>query len=121
SAMAAVAPTTSRRWLRPALTAFGLTAAVALGVIIDRSLTPHAAALTFEKKSWDPMWVTNARFGPDGQTIIFSAAISGNVPELFAIRPGTITPQALGQKATHLLSVSSKGELAVLTGVRLLH
>jgi hypothetical protein len=67
------------------------------------------------------MWVTNARFGPDGKTIIFSAALVGNVPELFALRPGTVTPQTLGQKATHLLSVSSKGELAVLIGARFLH
>src|SRR5207237_541860 len=45
----------------------------------------------------------------------------GKIPELFAIRPGGNAAQPLGQKATHLLSVSSKGELAVLINVQTLH
>jgi len=110
-----------RRWVRPAVVALLIAAGAAAGVIVDRRLSPAAASLSFEKKTWDPMWVTNARFAPDGQTIVFSAAMSGNVPELFAIRPGSVMPQALGQRDTHLLSVSSKGELAVLTGARFLH
>jgi serine/threonine protein kinase len=89
----------------------------AVGLLMGQRQSRPAAMLAFETKTWDPMWVSNARFGPDEQ-IIFSAALSGNVPELFAIRPGTVTPQPLGQKATHLLSVSSTGELAVLTHVR---
>ena len=121
TAASAVKVPTSRRWARPAAMALVIVAAAATGVIVDRSLKAAPSSLVFEKKTWDPMWVTNARFGPDGQTIVFSAARSGNVPELFAIRPGSVMPQALGQKATHLLSVSPKGELAVLTGVRFVH
>ena len=55
---------------------------------------------------------------PDGQTIVFSAAPTGNIPELFVIRPGTVTSQPLGEPGAHLLSISSKGELAVITGAR---
>ena len=35
---------------------------------------------------------------------------------LFVIRPGTLESQPLGSRGEHLLSVSSKGELAVITG-----
>src|SRR4029453_5987641 len=39
-------------------------------------------------------------------------------PELFVSRANTLAPQPLGHPRTHLLSVSSKGELAVLTGAK---
>src|SRR5205807_925855 len=51
---------------------------------------------------------------PDGQTIVFSSAIQDAVPHLYVIRPGSVLPQPFGPPKTHLLSVSSKGELAVL-------
>ena len=68
-------------------------------------------------KTFDPQFISNARFLPDGKSIVFSAALEGNLPELFVIRAGDLTPKPLHQQRTHLLSVSSKGELAVLTGV----
>jgi Tol biopolymer transport system component len=71
----------------------------------------------FETKTFDPQYITNARFMPDGQTIVFSAARSGNIPDLYISRANTMAPQPLGQQRTHLLSISSSGELAVLTDV----
>jgi len=71
---------------------------------------------SFDRKTFQPQSVFNARLMPDGQTIVLSAALHGSVPELFLIRPDAAAPQPLGQARTHLLSVSSKGELAVLTG-----
>jgi eukaryotic-like serine/threonine-protein kinase len=67
-----------------------------------------------------PEVVFNARFAPDGETIVFSAAPEGNVPELFIHRADYPAPQPLGLPGTELLSISSKGELAVLTGARYL-
>ena len=121
NAVSAIDLPPGRRWMWPAALVLAIVAAAAAGAIVNRRFASAPASLVFEKKTWDTMWVTNARFGPDGQTIVFSAATSGNVPELFAIRPGSVMPQALGQKATQLLSVSSKGELAVLTGVHYIH
>src|SRR5262249_43081729 len=69
---------------------------------------------------FEPQSISNARFMPDG-SIIYSAARTGTSPELFQLRPDNVVPQALGLKATQLLSVSSKGELAVLTHATLLH
>ena len=123
SASAASVPQAASRrgWLRYAALAALIAGALALGGFVGRRTSPPAATMAFEKKTWDSMVVTNARFGPDDHTIVFSAATKGNVPELFVIRPDALAPQRIGQAATHLLSVSSKGELAVITGARLLH
>ena len=77
-----------------------------------------ASDVTFRQMSFSPQAILQAAFAPDGETIIYSAALEGNVPELFAIRPGEPEPRPLGLLRTHLLSISSKGELAVLTNAR---
>ena len=48
---------------------------------------------------------------------MLSSALTGNAVGLFEIRPGMLEARAFGPPRTHLLSVSSKGELAVLTDV----
>jgi serine/threonine protein kinase len=110
-----------RRWLRAALVSVGAIALVAAGMLIARAMTPAASTPKFETKTWDAEWITNARFGPDGQTIVFSSARAGNVPRLYVIRSGGVISQPVGDPGTHLLAVSSTGELAVLTGARHRH
>ena len=66
-------------------------------------------------KTFNPQTIVTARFMPDGQAIVFSAARNGNAVRLFYIQAGLSEPRPIGQPRTHLLSVSSKGELAVLT------
>ena len=91
------------------------------GVFAGRWWWPTTApAITFEAKSWDPQWIPNARFASDGQTIVSSAVTTGGAPRLFVLRPGALNPEPIGQPGTHLLSVSSKGELAVLIGAEVL-
>ena len=116
SAPATVTPD-KRRFVQPALIAIGAIVLSAASYAVGRQMTRTAAPVqvAFERKTFDPQLVANARFMPDGQTVVFSAARRGSVPELFMIRPGAATAQALGQPRTHLLSISSKGELAVLT------
>jgi Tol biopolymer transport system component len=71
--------------------------------------------LAFEPKTWDAQFITNARFAPDG-SIVFSAARTGGArPQVYAIRPGSVASQPIGPANTQLLSVSSKGELAVIS------
>jgi Tol biopolymer transport system component len=62
--------------------------------------------------------IFRAAFAPDGRTIVFSAAPEGNTPELFTLTPEYPEPRPLGVPGAHLLSVSSKGELAVLIRAR---
>jgi hypothetical protein len=77
-----------------------------------------AAEVSFRQMSFRPQTIFQAAFMPDGETIVYSAALEGNIPELFTIGPGFPEPRPLGLPRTHLLSVSSKGELAVLTNGR---
>ena len=77
-----------------------------------------AAEVTFRQMSFRPQTIFQAAFAPDGETIVYSAALEGNVPELFTIRPEYPEPRPLGLPRTHLLSISSRGELAVLIDAR---
>jgi Tol biopolymer transport system component len=76
----------------------------------------RAAVASFEARTFDRLPITNARFMPDGQTIVYSAPARGDQPpDLFIINANAEAPQPLGVSHAHLLSVSSKGELAILT------
>ncbi|HKQ59642.1 MAG TPA: protein kinase [Candidatus Polarisedimenticolaceae bacterium] len=122
SAAKAIAPlAASGRVARLArIGALVLVAAVA-GGFVGRALTPRGTApLRFTMKTFEPQTIVVARFMPDGQTIVFSSARSGNAVQLFVIRSGTLEARPMGPPGTHLLAVSSKGELAVLTGARYL-
>ena len=101
-------------WLLP-FAVLGCTALVAVIVVVAWMRSEGSRAVTFSPKTFQPSAIFNARFTPDGQSIIFSAAPEGNTPELFSIRPEYIAPRPLGLRQTHLLAVSSSGELAVLT------
>ena len=76
------------------------------------------AEISFLQMSFRPQAIFQAAFAPDGETIVYSAALEGNVPELFTVGPGSAEPRSLGLPKTHLLSISCKGELAVLTNAR---
>ncbi len=114
SGAAAIVP--SRRspaWRTVALGAVALAAAAVGGYALGHRGSA-SGGVTFERKTFEPQFISNARFLPDG-AIVYSSARTGMKPELFVLRPDTVVPQALGLKDVHLLSVSSKGELAVLT------
>ncbi len=95
-----------------------IAVAIALGVLLWRQLNTRPSPPRFEKLTFTPQWVTNARFAPDGRTVVFSTALQGNTSELFVRDPGDPKPRRLGGANVQLLSVSSTGELAVLTRTR---
>ena len=91
-------------------------ALLALGFIAGRWLLGqrNSAPPAFTQKSFHDEAIFNARFAPDGHTIVYSAASDSATPELFIIRPDYPESSPLGFPSAHLLSISSKGELAVL-------
>jgi serine/threonine protein kinase len=96
-----------------------LASSAALALWLRSSRLPPAAEPSFRQMSFrSKQTIFQAAFAPDGETIVYSAALEGNVPELFVIRPEFPEPRPLGLPRTHLLSISSKGELAVLTNAR---
>ena len=109
----------TRRWRALAGLVAALACGVLIGVVVTRQTTPaRSGAVSFEARTFDRLPITNARFLPDGQTIVYSASPRGYAPALFVISPSAEGPQALGLSDAHLLSVSSKGELAIIMGAR---
>src|SRR5450830_140038 len=113
---------TSRLWLTVIAVAAVLGfAGLALYRKGEKAGARSAADVSFRQMSFRPQAIFQAAFAPDGETIVYSAALEGNVPELFTIRPEYPEPRPLGLPRTHLLSISSKGEMAVLTNARFVH
>ena len=79
-----------------------------------------SAGITFAQLTFRQEPIFNARFSPDGKTIVYCAAPSGNAPQIYSLRPDYPGTAPTGQPGMALLSVSSKGELAVLTHPRYL-
>ena len=101
---------------RPLLFGLGLVLLVvgaATGIFsynyFHKSSFPSYAQLTFRRGL-----LYHARFAPDGQTIIYSAAWNGNPAEIFSTRGGSNESRSLGLTNADILAVSSTGELAVL-------
>jgi serine/threonine-protein kinase len=94
----------------------GSLALLAIGLLAGRWLLDqgNAAPPSFTQKSFHDEAIFNARFAPDGQTIVYSGASDSATPQLFIIRPDYPESSPLGLPGAQLLSISSKGELAVL-------
>ena len=75
---------------------------------------PAFRQLTFRRGA-----ISTARFGSDGQTIIYSAAFDGKAVELFTLRlespeSHSLPLQGVGEPIASIESISSNGEMAIL-------
>ena len=75
----------------------------------DRETEPS----TFRRVTWRDGTVLSARFAPDGQTILYSAAWDGNPPAIYLKRPETPDAVPLELPSAGLLAVSPSGEIAI--------
>jgi Tol biopolymer transport system component/tRNA A-37 threonylcarbamoyl transferase component Bud32 len=102
-----------------ALTAVGFVAAVVAAFFLGKyerkgpAPPPSYHQLTFRRGM-----IRLARFTPDGQTILYSAAWEGNPSEVFSTRSGSVSSRSLGLAGAEILAVSSSGEMAVLLSSR---
>jgi Tol biopolymer transport system component/predicted Ser/Thr protein kinase len=94
----------------------GLVVAAAIGLLVGKKLwqsaTPSAPLyheITFRRGE-----IRSARFTPDGQTILYSAAWQGNPVETFSARQGMVESRSLGLGRAELAAISSKDEMALL-------
>ncbi|MFI5113629.1 MAG: protein kinase [Terriglobales bacterium] len=113
----------ARRAIRPRIgwvvgiaTVFAAVAAAALLLASRSGRGPEP--LAFRQLNFRREAVFQAAFAAENDSVVYSAATSGNTPQIFVVRPDYPEPQPLGPPGTHLLAVSSKGELAVLIGAR---
>ncbi len=106
-----------RRPLPVLLAAVAVAAAIALGVgmlLGGRAVQlkqPSYHQLTFRKGE-----VRSARFAPDGQTIVYSAAWEGEPVETYSTRRESPESRSFGLRDAALLSISSTGEMALSLG-----
>jgi Tol biopolymer transport system component len=83
-----------------------------------QSVQPQASP-TFHRLTYRLGVITAAKFAPDGQTILYSAAWDGKPVEAFSTRLGGPESRSLGLLSTGLLAISSAGELALSMGCEL--
>jgi serine/threonine protein kinase len=113
--VAVVAPRRPR-WLAAAAALVVLVAVAASSYVFGRRTERRSPAVqAFRQMTFAQQPIFNARFAPDGNTLVFSAASEGNTPELYSIRSNAPGAIMRGLSGVHLLSISSQGELAVLT------
>ncbi len=99
--------------LRLLLAITSLVAVLALAAVawlLTRRAAPPLdyVALTFRRGN-----ISRARFAPDGQSVVYSAAWEGAPPEIFSVHKSPADSRALLANAI-LMAVSNTGELAVI-------
>ena len=102
---------------KPPLAAIAAAAtALAIGLAAGRLLfvKPAAPAPLYKQLTFRRGSIRSARFAPDGQTILYTAAWQGSPVDVFTARPEAPESRSMGLPRTQLLSISSSGELAVL-------
>jgi hypothetical protein len=120
AAAAAAGPGPARPAWRLALTAVAILVALAAGVGTSawyfRRAESTASWLppSFQRLTFRRGWVGAARFAPDGQTVVYSAAWDGGPNELFSTRVGSAQSQRVElPPPAELLAISPAGELAL--------
>ena len=107
----AAAPTTSRvrRWLVWGGVALAVAAGIAVAATWRRVEEPPVfRALTFRRGS-----MGGARFGPDGQTVIYAASWQGNPIQLYTTRADSTESTPLQLPSADLLAMSTTGKMAI--------
>jgi Tol biopolymer transport system component/predicted Ser/Thr protein kinase len=99
-----------------AVLAASVLVSLAAGLLAGKALfttapppPPLYRQLTFRRGS-----IRSARFAPDGQTILYSAAWQGNPADVFTARPEAPESRSMGLNHTQLMSVSANAEMAAL-------
>jgi len=103
----------ARRWWIPiaavALVILGVAIGWLVAVMRARHEPPAFTQLTFR-----PGIVWGARFTDDGRTVVYAASHEGKPSELFLTRVEQLQSKPLGVAAGAVLSISRRGELAIL-------
>ncbi|HVO79579.1 MAG TPA: protein kinase [Terriglobales bacterium] len=104
-----------RRWI-PVAGVIALAALAALAYYAGRHRSSSSAP--FERLTFQRGYIKGARFAPDGQNVIYSAAWEGRPYEVFSTRIGDHNARPLELGNAMVVGISNAGELALLTNVR---
>ncbi len=101
----------------PALLPWVLLAVMAVAisfVAIPQLLHPTATPPTYRRLTFEAGTIYSARFGPNGQAIVYGAAWDGKPTEIFSTVGNSLLAQPLNLPQANLLAISSSNELAVV-------
>ncbi len=93
-----------------------VVAALALAGAYFAGTRNHAAPLSprFHQLTFQRGTISGAKFAPDGQSILFSAAWNGAAkPQIYTTRTDALMSRPIDLPDSSVLSVSSKGEMAI--------
>ncbi len=108
----------SRKLLQAVNAILLLTALGGTGWFLGRRSTPGPMP-TFKSVTFRRGTVLAARFTPDGQSVIYTAAWEGDTPRMFHKLPDSEDAVPVGPHGALLLSISGKRELAMLLEPRM--
>jgi eukaryotic-like serine/threonine-protein kinase len=98
------------------LMGLGLVVGLGLGLLLGKRAwqTPGDSEPRYRQLTFRRGAIRAARFSPDGQTIVYSAAWQGNPVEVFTTRLDAPESRSVGLGQTQLLAVSPASEMALL-------
>ena len=113
-----VIPATAHRRRTRLRVAVAAGALLAAGIFAGRPVwrQPPPSPPKFQRLTFRRGFIDTARFSPDGQTILYSARWDGDPPHVFQTRPENPSSQRLDLPDASLLSISPRGELAIVSG-----
>jgi eukaryotic-like serine/threonine-protein kinase len=115
---AASATSAKRTWTAAAIASvIALVAGLAAGAFLAMRQKDVSQPL-YHQVTFRRGTVFGGRFGPDGQTVYYSAAWDGNPAEIYSTRTGSPESASLGHAGTQLLGVSSTSEMILLLNSR---
>jgi eukaryotic-like serine/threonine-protein kinase len=106
------APRTRRRLISTAL-ALALAAAVAGAFVLGRR-TGGRPAPRFRRLTFQRGFVSNARFAPDGATVVYTAGWEGEPWKTYSTRVDAKSARSLDLPPSTVTSISKSGEIALL-------
>src|SRR5271170_3414236 len=108
---AAVEAASRRRFVWPLAIAAALALAVAAFFLGGRLL--ERPPTSFKQVIYGRGYISAARFTPDGESVVYSAAWRGKPAEIFTARVDSVASRSLGVPSAHVLGVSRNGDLAI--------
>ncbi len=102
-----------RKLLAPILAVLAL-AVIAASFLAGRMGRPAPASPEYRRLTFRDGSIFSARFAPDGQAIVYSASWDGASSRLYSTRPEGMGSRAMDLADAEILSISSKGEMAIL-------
>jgi eukaryotic-like serine/threonine-protein kinase len=114
SSPAVAAPASPRLWKIVAVASMLAAVAFSVGAFILGKRAGTTSPPSYQRLTFSRGTIWNARFAPDGQTIVYSARWNGNPLDVFSARAGKVESRSLKLENTDVLAISASNEMAVL-------